>query len=122
MRTAAPIFLDCGSALREANHMRTHPFARALALTVPLAFTVMGCHNPSGESSSRTRAPSFPALESYNYVVRAGDAVYNSKSVRFQGDWVVLETMRAPGGDKVEQREVWVPRSSVRFIEKVVVP
>jgi hypothetical protein len=77
-----------------------------------------GCSTPQ-----KTNDPSLAAAESpqLHYTVRAGDSIWMAKTIRFEGQWMILEAWPSiPGDDRSppETKTVWIPREELRYIER----
>ncbi len=56
--------------------------------------------------------PSFPVASGHRYTVYVGDKQFVVDSVRFQGDWVILE------GGYPALKAMWIPREQVSVIQE----
>jgi hypothetical protein len=61
------------------------------------------------------RTPRFAPSPSRSYELRAGGRIYYARSVRIEGDWVVIEGLTPT---EKRERTYWIPRESVQFIAK----
>ena len=90
--------------------MKTPHTVIAKSLVLLGASLLSGCC----AASHGRRDPSFPVADSpaHRYTVSVGDKTYLVDSVRFQGDWVILE------GGYPALKAMWIPREQVSVIQE----
>ncbi len=90
--------------------MKTSHTVTTASLVLVVAILLSGCCTVS----HGRRDPSFPVADSpgHRYTVCVGERTYLVDSVRFQGDWVVLE------GGYPAVKAMWIPREQVSVIQE----
>jgi len=76
-----------------------------------MCLTLLGASLLSGCCTARMD-PSFPVIPGHRYAVYVGGMQFVVDSVRFQGNWVVLE------GGYPALKAMWIPRKQVSVIQE----
>jgi hypothetical protein len=98
--------------------MTNPPTAIRLAMLGLGIVLLGGCCTPE-----KSKDPTFPAAISpaQHYTVRADDSLWMAKTIRFDGEWMIIEAWRAippDGSPPPEPTTVWIPRHRVQSIKK----
>lgn len=88
--------------------MKTSPKFVTISLFLLGSCLLSGCCTVS----HARKDPSFPASPGHRYTVYVGDKQFLVDSVRFEGDWAVLE------GGYPALKALWIPREQVSVIQE----
>jgi predicted small secreted protein len=81
-------------------------------MTISLFLLGAGLLSGCSTASHARKDPTFPVTPGHRYTVYVGDRQFVVDSVRFEGDWVVLE------GGYPALKAMWIPREQVSVIQE----